>query len=1445
MPDPIPALAIYDATAGGRSVLKISGGSTGDLLTKQSDGTYAPAQLPALAITEYLGSVSSQSSMLSLVGDRGDWCLRSDLGTVWMLAADDSTLLASWIQLLYPTAPVTSVAGRTGAVTLSNTDIGGLGTLATQSGTFSGTSSGTNTGDNASNSLYSGLVSNATHSGDATGSVALTVVGINGTLLSGLATGILKNTTTSGVPSIAVAADFPTLNQNTTGQAGTVATIAGLISAGTNVTISGSGTIASPYSISASGGGGGGITSINGNTTAAQLLTVGTAGTDFAIDSATTAGTSVFNLPSASATARGVVTTGTQTFAGAKTFSGALTASGTVTINNPTNSGEVVRINAAAAAAYPTQYSTWNGNSAFICFLENAADNPGFGVLSVGGDYTKVAIGLNSGEPYIGFGPGNAGRDVFLTRDTAATLAIRNAANAQTLRVYNTYTSSTSFETLQFKAVAASAYQIGSAIGSAGGTNRAIEIGHYNSAGTFTSALSIATTGAATFASTINTMDFATGNYNLALGYSTSPSLGFAATAIGWTTRATHNYAISIGASAASAAANQFTVGDSTNVSKFRFGTGVAAVTFDNPLILGQLVSTSGSPTAFTLTGAAHTTLTLSTEATDVNFNLARTVQFATGALTTQRAMRIQAPTYSFVGASTITTASTLSISGPPVAGTNATITNAYALNVESGKIRAVGGLVVGITDGFNSSLDIGNGLVQAWASGYSCLVMNFGGNPLSYHANWGLGGIQLQDRSAGFGWSSLSNNLTNFDAAFYSPAANIIEQRRTTNAQTFRVYGTYTSSTSYELINIKGKASANFEIGPENGSAGGTRRGLTIGGYYDGSASITSWLSFTSGGDATFANPVAFSHANGVTVNGSYWVSTFGANAGFRNLRANGTSGSPTQVLSGDVLGFYSARGYHNGGAYHATHGGYWGFTAAEDFTSGAQGTTFALQTTSAGAATPTERLFIDSAGVAIFAGEVRVPTASPGTNTTQAASTAFVTAAVAAGGGGGGGGITSINGNTTAAQLLTVGTAGTDFAIDSTTTSGTSVFNIPDAGASARGLITTGTQTIAGAKTFTSGITLPTGRAVTMVNDGYIGQSDSSGLWFQSSGTVRTYVRNEAGDQKFWFVNGNSGFAVASTSAFHWSGLASGYSSPDLFLYRDAAGTLALRNAANVQSFGVYGTWTSTTSYERINIKGKASANFEIGPENGSAGGTVRGLTIGGYSAGSSTITPWMSFTGSTGELGIFGNGIVRQSKYGDDTTAAIYTLRKYRGTEASPTALNAGDTIAQILFQGYHGATIGNVAAIQVVATEAFTASPVNRPTRMYLNTTGPLDTQSTVRMTIEDSGDVGIGTTTISARTHVVSTTEQLRIGYNLSNYYSTTVSSAGAVTFNAVGSAPSFTFSDAVMVPTASPGTNTTQAASTAFVTAAVAAGGGGGGGGITAAKVLSYSLIWG
>jgi hypothetical protein len=59
--------------------------------------------------------------------------------------------------------------------------------------------SGVNTGDNATNSQYSGLVTNATHTGDASGATTLTVTGIRNTTIPALATGNLKYTGTAFV----------------------------------------------------------------------------------------------------------------------------------------------------------------------------------------------------------------------------------------------------------------------------------------------------------------------------------------------------------------------------------------------------------------------------------------------------------------------------------------------------------------------------------------------------------------------------------------------------------------------------------------------------------------------------------------------------------------------------------------------------------------------------------------------------------------------------------------------------------------------------------------------------------------------------------------------------------------------------------------------------------------------------------------------------------------------------------------------------------------------------------------------------------------------------------------------------------------------------------------------------------------------------------------------
>jgi hypothetical protein len=58
-----------------------------------------------------------------------------------------------------------------------------------------------------------------------------------------------------------------------------------------------------------------------------------------------------------------------------------------------------------------------------------------------------------------------------------------------------------------------------------------------------------------------------------------------------------------------------------------------------------------------------------------------------------------------------------------------------------------------------------------------------------------------------------------------------------------------------------------------------------------------------------------------------------------------------------------------------------------------------------------------------------------------------------------------------------LTAGTGGSDVNVSGSpvTTSGAITLNIPDAGAAARGVVTTGTQTLAGAKTFSSDVTVP----------------------------------------------------------------------------------------------------------------------------------------------------------------------------------------------------------------------------------------------------------------------------------------------------------------------------------------------------------------------------------
>ncbi|QNJ55527.1 hypothetical protein SEA_PHINKY_35 [Microbacterium phage Phinky] len=118
--------ATANAAATGVDALEAAKGAANGLATLGPDSKLLSSQLPALAITEFLETSANQAAMLAKAGQQGDWTIRTDLGTVWVITGSNPAQLASWTQMGYPTAPVTTVNGKAGVVVLSATDVGAL-----------------------------------------------------------------------------------------------------------------------------------------------------------------------------------------------------------------------------------------------------------------------------------------------------------------------------------------------------------------------------------------------------------------------------------------------------------------------------------------------------------------------------------------------------------------------------------------------------------------------------------------------------------------------------------------------------------------------------------------------------------------------------------------------------------------------------------------------------------------------------------------------------------------------------------------------------------------------------------------------------------------------------------------------------------------------------------------------------------------------------------------------------------------------------------------------------------------------------------------------------------------------------------------------------------------------------------------------------------------------
>jgi len=144
---------------------------------------------------------------------------------------------------------------------------------------------------------------------------------------------------------------------------------------------------------------------------------------------------------------------------------------------------------------------------------------------------------------------------------------------------------------------------------------------------------------------------------------------------------------------------------------------------------------------------------------------------------------------------------------------------------------------------------------------------------------------------------------------------------------------------------------------------------------------------------------------------------------------------------------------------------------------------------------------------------------------------------------------GLTALNGLTKQAQYFATGTTGTDFNISSSVD--THTFNIPSASASNRGLITTGAQTIAGAKTFNDNISVSTSTANSAIQVTST-KADGRGLAVLATSSVEPFTVTQLGAGKLAeFVNSTGPkFTIYNSGEFEANGGT---------LYANLAGTTA----------------------------------------------------------------------------------------------------------------------------------------------------------------------------------------------------------------------------------------------------------------------------------------------
>ena len=119
----IPAITLSKVSDAGTAASKDVGTTEGTIPILGPDGKLDDSVIPAIAISDVYEADSEEAMLALSKAQVGDICVRSDVNKTYVLKAEPYSTLGNWVELKTPTDTVLSVNGKTGAVTLTTSDI--------------------------------------------------------------------------------------------------------------------------------------------------------------------------------------------------------------------------------------------------------------------------------------------------------------------------------------------------------------------------------------------------------------------------------------------------------------------------------------------------------------------------------------------------------------------------------------------------------------------------------------------------------------------------------------------------------------------------------------------------------------------------------------------------------------------------------------------------------------------------------------------------------------------------------------------------------------------------------------------------------------------------------------------------------------------------------------------------------------------------------------------------------------------------------------------------------------------------------------------------------------------------------------------------------------------------------------------------------------------------